>query len=86
MLTIKNRTLDTPLLLAPMAGLTHSAFRTILLSRGGVGLLSTEMLSARRLPMESPKISPYIIRTEEEKPLSYQLLITKLSVSYLQMG
>jgi len=76
MLTIKNRTLDTPLLLAPMAGLTHSALRTLLLSCGGVGLLSTEMLSARRLPMENPKISPYLVRTEAENPLSYQLLVT----------
>ena len=76
MLTIKNRTLDTPLLLAPMAGLTHSALRTLLLSCGGVGLLSTEMLAARKLPMENPKISPYLVRTDEEIPLSYQLLVT----------
>lgn len=76
MLTIKNRPIDPPLLLAPMAGLTHSAFRTILLSFGGVGLLSTEMLSARRLPYENETISPYLIKTEVEKPLSYQLLVT----------
>jgi tRNA-dihydrouridine synthase len=41
---------------------------------GGVGLASTEMLSAKRLPTESPTISPYLIRTSSEKPLSYQLL------------
>ncbi len=41
---------------------------------GGVGLLSTEMLSAKILPMENPRISPYLIRTERERPLSYQLL------------
>jgi tRNA-dihydrouridine synthase len=41
---------------------------------GGVGLLSTEMLSAKRLPTENPRISPYLIRTDMESPLSYQLL------------
>jgi len=76
MLKINNITLATPLLLAPMAGLTHSALRTLLLSCGGIGLLSTEMLSARRLPVENQRISPFLVRSEEEKPLSYQLLVT----------
>jgi len=59
-----------------MAGLTHSALRQICSGFGGVGLLSTEMLAAKRLPAESPRFSPYIIRTAQEKPLSYQLLIS----------
>lgn len=71
---IRNLLIDPPLLLAPMAGLTHSALRRILIDLGGVGLLSTEMLSAKRLPTENPLISPYLIRTERESPLSYQLL------------
>jgi tRNA-dihydrouridine synthase B len=71
---IRNLLIDPPLLLAPMAGLTHSALRRIMIGFGGVGLLSTEMLSARRLPTENPRISPYLIRTERESPLSYQLL------------
>jgi len=71
---IRNLRIDPPLLLAPMAGLTHSALRRIMIGFGGVGLLSTEMLSARRLPTENPRISPYLIRTERESPLSYQLL------------
>ncbi|HEB70817.1 MAG TPA: tRNA-dihydrouridine synthase family protein [Desulfobulbus sp.] len=73
---IHNKIFSTPLLLAPMAGLTHSALRTLLLSYGGIGLLSTEMLSARRLPVENQRISPFLIRSESEKPLSYQLLVT----------
>ena len=73
-LQIRNLNIDPPLLLAPMAGLTHSALRRIMIGFGGVGLLSTEMLSARRLPTENPRISPYLIRTERESPLSYQLL------------
>ncbi len=64
-----------PLFLAPMAGLTHSALRQLILDFGGVGLLSTEMLSASSLPQENPSISPYLVRTERERPMSYQLLI-----------
>ena len=73
---LRDLTIDPPLLLAPMAGLTHSALRQICFGFGGVGLLSTEMLAAKRLPTESPRFSPYIIRTALEKPLSYQLLIS----------
>jgi nifR3 family TIM-barrel protein len=59
-----------------MAGLTHSALRQIFSEFGGVGLLSTEMLWAKRLPTENSSISPYLIRTVLEKPLSYQLLVS----------
>jgi len=72
---VRNLTIQPPLLLAPMAGLTHSALRTLLLTFGGVGLLATEMLSARRLPAESASTSPYLVRTADEGPLSYQLLV-----------
>jgi tRNA-dihydrouridine synthase B len=71
---IRDLVIDPPLLLAPMAGLTHSALRQVISGFGGVGLLSTEMLSARRLPTENPEISPYLIRASSERPLSYQLL------------
>jgi nifR3 family TIM-barrel protein len=71
---IRGLTIDPPLLLAPMAGLTHSALRRIIAGFGGAGLLSTEMLSAKRLPSENPAVSPYLIRTGSEKKLSYQLL------------
>lgn len=71
-----NLTIRPPLLLAPMAGLTHSALRTTILLFGGTGLLSTEMLSAARLPGENPHISPFLIRTPQEQPLSHQLLVS----------
>lgn len=73
---VRDLQINPPLILAPMAGLTHSALRQIIFDFGGVGLLSTEMLSARSLPSESPRVSPYLIRTVLEKPLSYQLLIS----------
>jgi nifR3 family TIM-barrel protein len=59
-----------------MAGLTHSALRQIFSGFGGAGLLSTEMLRAKNLPTENSRISPYLIRTVLEKPLSYQLLVS----------
>ncbi len=74
LIRIRQLTIDPPLFLAPMAGLTHSALRQVMSGFGGVGLLSTEMLSAKRLPKENPAISPYLIRTASEKLLSYQLL------------
>ena len=77
-LCIRQLTIDPPLLLAPMAGLTHSALRTLLLDFGGLGLLSTEMLAARRLPMENARVSPYLFRIQREKPLSYQVLLTSV--------
>ena len=73
---IAHKTIWPPLLLAPMAGLTHSALRTTILGFGGIGLLSTEMLAATRLPAESAATSPYLVRTARETPLSYQLLLT----------
>jgi len=54
---------------------THSAFRRLLAGLGGVGFFSTEMLSARSLPFEDPDHSPYLIRSAEETPLSYQVLM-----------
>ena len=57
-----------------MAGLSHTVLRRIILGFGGAGLLSTEMLRARSLPTENPRISPYLVRTAQESPLSYQLL------------
>lgn len=73
---VRDLDLCPPLLQAPMAGLTHSALRQIVSEFGGAGLFSTEMLLARRLPTENPGISPYLVRTTREKPLSYQLLIS----------
>lgn len=75
---IRNLQISPPLLLAPMAGLTHSALRQIIIGFGGAGLLSTEMLAAKRVPTENPAISPYLIRTALERPLSYQLLVSAI--------
>jgi tRNA-dihydrouridine synthase B len=73
---IRNLKLYPPLFQAPMAGLTHSVLRQIFSGFGGVGLLSTEMLWAKGLPTENPRVSPYLVRTVLERPLSYQLLVS----------
>lgn len=75
---LKGLEISLPLFLAPMAGLTHSALRRLILELGGIGLLSTEMLSAARLPSENPQISPYLVRSAQETPLSYQLLVSRV--------
>ncbi len=79
MLAIRNLPIHPPLLLAPMAGVTHSAFRSLVQQLGGVGLLSTEMLSAKILPQENERVSPFLLCTEQEHPISYQLLVADKS-------
>ena len=74
-LRVRGLRVDPPLLLAPMAGLTHTAFRRLLAEVGGVGLLSTEMLSARALPQE-PDDHPFLLHTQGERPLSWQVLVS----------
>jgi nifR3 family TIM-barrel protein len=75
---LKGLVISPPLLLAPMAGVTHSALRRLILELGGIGLLSTEMLSAARLPTENPRLSPCLVRSAQETPLSYQLLVSRV--------
>lgn len=63
-----------PVALAPMVGLSHSALRSLVIELGGVGLLYTEMLSAKRLPHDNEFISPLLIKSNLEKPLIYQII------------
>ncbi|HIJ78684.1 MAG TPA: tRNA-dihydrouridine synthase family protein [Deltaproteobacteria bacterium] len=75
---LKNLTIESPLFLAPMAGLTHTVLRRLIMAYGGMGLLSTEMLAATKLPRENAEISPYLVRSAVETPLSYQLLVCRV--------
>ncbi len=74
-LKLRNLEIWPPLALAPMVGLSHTALRSLILELGGVGLLFTEMLSAKRLPNENAKVSPLLIRSPDEKPLFYQVFL-----------
>ncbi len=68
-------TINPPLALAPMVGLSHSALRLLILELGGIGLFFSEMLSVGRLPTENEKISPFLCRTPEENPFFYQIFV-----------
>jgi nifR3 family TIM-barrel protein len=66
-----------PLIMAPMAGLTHVAFRRLLSELGGVGLYYSEMLSARSLKHESPGNSRFLSLGREDRPLCFQLFASE---------
>lgn len=57
-ITIGGKTIPNRLWLAPMAGLTHSAFRQVLDHYGSCGLAFTEMCNAKAVPTENPRFSP----------------------------
>jgi tRNA-dihydrouridine synthase B len=59
---IKNR-----LAFAPMTMLGNVAFRELLASFGGYGLLFSEMCNAGRIPTENPKASGYFRWREQER-------------------
>lgn len=58
--------------LAPMAGLTCSAYRHHLKCHG-VGLVTTEMVSAYGLIYHNARTTEYLDFTEEERPIAVQL-------------
>ena len=59
-------------LMAPMAGITQSAFRR-LVKGFGAGLVTTEMVSAMGLRLGQPKTLRYLIFHPEERPLAVQI-------------
>lgn len=69
-------TITPPLFLAPMAGITNSAFRRLVSDFGGYGALYTEMLSARSLPHDNAALSPFVKRRPCEGSVIYQLNLT----------
>lgn len=74
-LTIRGLKLQPALFCAPLAEITHSAFRRLLADFGGCGAHFTEMLSGRKLLVEDFATSPYVRRNSAEKKLIYQLMI-----------
>lgn len=65
------------LVCAPMAGLTHSAFRRLVGEFGGADAIYTEMLSARTVPREDSRTTPAIRRRAVEGTVIYQLLASQ---------
>lgn len=73
-LVLRGTVFDPPLFCAPMAGITHSAFRRLVADYGGYGALFTEMLSAKWILHENIRTSPCLKRRPEEGRVIYQLL------------
>ena len=71
-LTLDGKTIAPALLLAPMAGITNSAFRRLLADFGGYGALTTEMLSASAFIHEKTSQSAYSKRRDCEGLVIYQ--------------
>lgn len=65
-IAVGGRTASNRLLLSPMAGLTHVAFRELVAEYGGCGLLFSEMCSARTVPTENRKVSTVFRWRDEE--------------------
>src|SRR5688572_23026777 len=65
--------LAPPLALAPMAGMTDTAFRRLVKRQGGCGLVVTEMVSSEGLVRGVDRTLEYAEYTEEERPVSIQI-------------
>lgn len=65
-------TLDVPVVLAPMAGITNTAFRR-LCREFGAGLYVSEMITSRALVERTPESLRLITHHESETPRSIQL-------------
>ena len=66
-LVIGNKTIAKRLVMAPMAFIGNIAFRELVASYGGYGLLFSEMCSAKRIPNENRYSSPYFNWRDEER-------------------
>jgi tRNA-dihydrouridine synthase B len=65
--------LPSPFAVAPMAGMTDTAFRRLVKRHGGCGLVVTEMVSAEGLVRGIDRTLEYAEYTEEERPISVQI-------------
>jgi nifR3 family TIM-barrel protein len=60
-------------LLAPLAGYTNLAFRSVVRELGGLGLATTDLVNARALLVASPKTMELIQTSPEDRPLAVQI-------------
>ena len=65
--------LASPFVIAPMAGMTDTAFRRLVKRHGGCGLVVTEMVSSEGLVRGIDRTLEYTEFTEEERPVSIQI-------------
>jgi len=65
--------LASPFAVAPMAGMTDTAFRRLVKRKGGCGLVVTEMVSSEGLVRGIDRTLEYAEYTPEERPVSIQI-------------
>src|ERR671913_2352426 len=65
--------LSSPFVVAPMAGMTDSAFRRLVKRHGDCGLVVTEMVSSEGLVRGIDRTLEYAEYTDEERPVSIQI-------------
>ncbi len=70
---IGSLTVSPPLALAPMTGLTNSAFRRLILSLGGCGLVTTEMVSAAAFTPKALRSHRLLDLHPDEHPIAVQI-------------
>src|SRR5437588_11068296 len=73
MIKIGKVSLSLPFVIAPMAGMTDTAFRRLVKRQGGCGLVVTEMVSSEGLVRGIDRTLEYAEFTEEERPVSIQI-------------
>jgi tRNA-dihydrouridine synthase B len=73
MIKIGSVSLASPFVVAPMAGMTDTAFRRLVKRQGGCGLVVTEMVSSEGLVRGIDRTLEYTEFTEEERPVSIQI-------------
>ena len=69
---IGNVEIKNKVVLAPMAGISNSAFRTIA-KEMGVGLIVCEMVSSKAIMYDSKKTKDMLYMTDFERPISQQI-------------
>lgn len=70
---IRDITIDPPLILSPMAGVTDYTFRRLIKRRGGVGLVVSEFISVEGLTRNNPKSKRQMRFDPEERPFAVQI-------------
>ena len=73
MLRIGPLTIDPPLVLAPMAGITDRDFRLLIRRIGGCGLVSMEFISSEGLLRGRESTLKMLHYVDEERPISIQI-------------
>jgi len=74
-ISIGNVALATPWILAPMSGVTNSAYRMLIkrLNPGALGLVVTELISVEALVRDNAQTMSMMSFAQEERPISIQI-------------